>query len=92
MRIKFDYHLDIEGTKNLTFGIFEIPPYKENNEYLLRLAYNRFQEIKKLFGYRDIIIEKLIYNGEKDFAEELKKIINLPIDELLDWEQQGEGK
>lgn len=37
------------------------------------------------FGYRDTIIEKVIYNGEKDFAEELKRIESLPIDELLDY-------
>lgn len=85
MRIKFDYHLEIEGTRNLTFGIFDVPPYKVNDEYLLKLAYTRFQEIKRQFGYRDTIIEKVIYNGEKDFAEELKRIESLPIDELLDY-------
>lgn len=83
MRVNFHFHLDVEGSKILRFGHYEIADYKINDEYIVKLAYHNFRQLHKEYHYQDTVIEKVIFNKDKDITEEVNRIINLPLEERM---------
>lgn len=85
MEITLIVQLNIEGTRSIRGGSFPVIPkeFKDNPDFTAAvIAYQFIQDCKKETGYRDTLIEKVIYNGEKDITEIVRGIRPITHDDL----------
>ncbi|NMD71070.1 hypothetical protein HHO41_12255 [Bacillus sp. DNRA2] len=80
MNINLQLNLNIDGNRCSCGGDFKV--YRETE--IPQLAYQWIQQIKKDTGYRTTLIEKVIWNNEKDITEEVNKLAkaSIPFDDL----------
>lgn len=86
MRVNIDIFLDIEGSKLRSGGPFNINPreYKDNPELAVAIvAYQFIQKKIRQTGYRDTIIDKVLYEGNKDITELTRQIRWIPPEDNL---------
>jgi hypothetical protein len=80
MRITIDVHMRINGTRTLQSSYFDV--YKE--ELIPKIAYDWIKQIRFETGYygKDSIIEKIVYNSDKDITLSVKELDEAPIPDL----------
>lgn len=80
MYINLQLNLNIEGNRCSCGGDFKV--WKEAE--IPQLAFQWINKIKRETGYRTTIIEKVIWNNEKDITKDVIKLAQapLPIDDL----------
>ncbi|MFS0822191.1 hypothetical protein [Bacillus sp. 1P02SD] len=81
MKVNIDVFLDIEGSKLRSGGAFDINPreYKNNPDLTVAIiAYQYIQDIIKQTGYRETLIKKVLYEGNKDITELTRQIRRIP--------------
>lgn len=72
MKVQIEVHLIIEGTGYLRRGPLDVDPveYVQDPETaIIKTAYEFISEIKSRTGYRETVIEKVIYDGKHDITE-----------------------
>ncbi|MFE8704145.1 hypothetical protein ACFYKX_26615 [Cytobacillus sp. FJAT-54145] len=69
MRVNIQIHYNIEGSRGLTRGEFNL-----REQDIPKFAYDWIERIKRETGYRKTIIEKVIVDNDKDIKEEVMKI------------------
>ena len=91
MKIKIELHLESSLSKSLAFAYAFVDElsFEEPDHIAAKAAYRRIKEIKRETGYRDLSIDKIIYNGQHDITDLVKKIYEAPIDQIIEWELQG---
>jgi hypothetical protein len=79
MRITLDIHLIINCTRTLKRTIFQV----QKEEDIPPLAYNWIRSVRRETGYygNESIIEKVIWNADKDITIQVKAIDEAPIPE-----------
>lgn len=79
MKVTIDVHLIINGTKSFTGAYFNV----RKEEDIPKVAYDWIMRIRMETGYfgNQSIIEKVIYNGDKDITGKVKEIDETPIPE-----------
>lgn len=85
MKINLNIQLNIEGTKSIRGGSFPVntQEFKDNPDFTVAvIAYQFIQDCKKETGFRDTVIEKVIYDGDKDITEIVKEIRPVIQDDL----------
>ncbi|MDE3840758.1 hypothetical protein C0966_15890 [Bacillus methanolicus] len=70
MKIKLTIHLDIEGNKLMRSGYFTA----RREEDIPGIAHEWIRQIKRETGYRNTVIEKVVYNGEQDITEKVQAL------------------
>jgi hypothetical protein len=77
MRITFNVHMIVNGTKSLKCGQFTL----RRNENISLFAHGWIKNIRRETGYygRQSIIEKVIVNGDQDVTDQVKAIDEAPI-------------
>lgn len=86
MRVGIDVFLNIEGSKMRSGGSFNVNPRecKEDPDRAVAIvAYQYIMDIKRQTGYRDMIIEKVLYEGNKDITELTRQIRWIPPEDNL---------
>ncbi|UQD53806.1 hypothetical protein C0971_09885 [Bacillus methanolicus] len=78
MKIKLTVHLDIEGNKLMQSGSFTV----RKEEEIPGIAYEWIRQIKRDTGYRNTVIEKVVYNGEQDITEKVQALDKAPIPDI----------
>jgi hypothetical protein len=78
MRVVIEVHLNIQGTKLLKAGDFNL----KYNQSVPEFAYEWIRQIKRHTGYRPTIIEKVLVNGDQDITAQVREIENRPIPDL----------
>ena len=86
MNIIIDVYLYAHGNSFFKGGSFAVLPsyFKKDPDWAVAIvAYEWIQQIKREFGYsNDFKIEKVIYNGDKEVTEIVKKVIPIDHDDL----------
>lgn len=83
MKVNLEIHTQINGSRGLRGGAFSVIPsdFKKDPDWTAVIAaYEWIREIKRQHPY-DVVIEKIIYNGENDITELVSKV-RPKIDEL----------
>jgi hypothetical protein len=78
MRVVIEVHLNIQGTRLLKAGDFNL----RYNQNVPEFAYEWIRSIKKDTGYRPTLIEKVLVNGDDDITAQVREIENRPIPEI----------
>lgn len=80
MKIVIRVDLSIDGVRSLKSGQFIL----RRKEDIPNVAYEWIRQIKRETGYRQTEILKVIYDGDKDITDEVKKIDEAPIPDMDD--------
>ncbi|MEH7236735.1 hypothetical protein [Bacillus sp. JJ1562] len=86
MQVSIDVFLNIEGSQLRSGGSFNVTPkeYKENPDQAVAIvAYQYIQDIIEETGYRETIIDKVLYEGNKDITELTRNIKWIPPEDNL---------
>lgn len=86
MKITIEVHLNIEGSRMMSGGEFDVNKKdfeKDANFTAAVFAYQFIEQIKNETGHRDTIIEKVIYDGVNDITEITKQIRPIVDDSIL---------
>lgn len=81
MKVNIDVFLYIEGSHLRSGGAFNINPreYKEKTDLAVAIvAYQYIQSIIKETGYKETVIKKVLYEGNKDITELTRQIRRIP--------------
>ncbi|THE09172.1 hypothetical protein E1I69_23405 [Bacillus timonensis] len=81
MKVNIDVFLNIEGYHTRSGGAFNVHPkeYKDNPELAVAIvAYQYIMGIIEETGYRETIIDKVLYEGNKDITDLTKQIRRVP--------------
>nr|WP_309099053.1 hypothetical protein [Fredinandcohnia onubensis] len=81
MKVNIDVFLYIEGSHLRSGGAFNINPreYKDNPDLAVAIvAYQYIQDIIEEVGYRETIIKKVLYEGNKDITDLTRQIKRIP--------------
>lgn len=92
MNIKIELHLESSFSKSLAFASTFVDEHSleiDLDHIAAKAAYRRIKEIKRETGYRELSIDKIIYNGQHDITDKVKKLFEAPIDQIIEWELQG---
>lgn len=76
MKINLEVHTQINGSRGLRRGAFPVMPgdFKKEPDWTAAIAaYEWIREIKKQHPY-EVVIEKVIYDGENDITELVSKV------------------
>lgn len=86
MKVNIDVFLNIEGSHTRSGGYFDINPrkYKDNPDLAVAIvAYQYIMDIKRQTGYRDLVIKKVLYEGNKDITALTRQIRWIPPEDNL---------
>jgi len=81
LKVNIDVFLYIEGSNLRSGGAFNInsKEYKDDPDLAVAIvAYQYIQGIIKETGYKETIIKKVLYEGNKDITELTKQIKRIP--------------
>lgn len=86
MNINIDVHFSVHGNNGFKGGSFAVllSDFKKDPDWSAAVvAYEWIQQIKREFGYsNDFKINKVIYKGDKEITELVKKVVPVDCDDL----------